>query len=148
MSKFIQIRPNYSSEIGVENMKFGATAAILVVGMVFLAGLASAVKPADVTTDKETYVVGEEVTIYITNNGNQPYTIRGGFYVTDTQGNAVCDPYRAIVWILILPGGTVTYHWNQTYANSEFGADGEQVSAGTYVIRQYTTPRTATITIG
>jgi len=147
MSKFIQIRPNYSSEIGVENMKFGATAAILVVGMVFLAGLASAVKPADVTTDKETYVVGEEVTIYITNNGNQPYTIRGGYYVTTSNGEPVCDPYRAIIWIAILPGGTVTYHWNQTYANSIFGSDGEQVSTGEYIIRQYTTPKTATIWI-
>ncbi len=129
-------------------MKYGAIAAMLVVGMMVFAGLASAAKPADVTTDKETYVVGEEVTIYITNNGPQEYKILGGYYVTTQNGEPVCDPYRAIVWILILPGGTVTYHWNQTYANSAFGADGEQVAPGKYVVRQYTTPKTATIYIG
>ncbi len=128
-------------------MKFGAMAAVLVVGMMVFAGLAGASRHADVTTDKETYDVGEDVTIYITNNGAEPYTIRGGYYVTTQKGEPVCDPYRAIVWIAILPGGTVTYHWNQTYANSAFGADGEQVAPGKYVVRQYTTPMTATIWI-
>lgn len=126
-------------------MKYQAIFAVLAVGIVVFAGLASAAKPADVTTDKETYAVGEDVTIYITNNGNQDYLILGGYYVTTPSGEPVCDPYRAIVWILILPGGTVTYHWNQTYANSAFGADGEQVAPGEYVVRQYTTPKTATI---
>jgi len=32
-------------------------------------------------------------------------------------------------------------------ANSIFGADGEQVAPGKYVVRQYTTPKTATIWI-
>jgi len=127
-------------------MKYGTIAAILVVGMVIFAGLASA-KPADVTTDKTMYEIGEDVTIYITNNWKDPVTIRSGFYVTDTNNNPIHDPFRAIVWITILPGGVVTYHWNQTFANSQFGADGEQVPAGTYVIRQYSTQKTATIVI-
>lgn len=128
-------------------MKHKMIIAMIVASTVLFAGLASATKPADVTTDKSTYTIGEDVTIYITNNGQEPYTIRGGYYVTTINGEPVCDPYRAITWIAILPGGTVTYHWNQTYANSLFGADGEQVAPGLYVIRQYTTPKTATITI-
>ncbi|HAX95908.1 MAG TPA: hypothetical protein DCY35_05225 [Prolixibacteraceae bacterium] len=128
-------------------MKHGLIITMVVASMVIFAGLASATRPADVTTDKSTYIIGEDVTIYITNNGNDPYTIRGGYYVTTINGEPVCDPYRAIIWITILPGGTVTYHWNQTYANSIFGADGEQVTPGKYVVRQYTTPKTATIWI-
>ena len=128
-------------------MKYGMIMTLMVASIIFSAGLACATKPADVTTDKLTYTIGEDITIYITNNGPQPYKILGGYYVTTVSGEPVCDPYRAIIWILILPGGTVTYHWNQTYANSIFGADGVQVTPGKYVVRQYTTPKTATIWI-
>ncbi len=120
---------------------------ILVVAMVCFAGFADAARPAVVTTDKASYESGEIVTVYVSNEGNQPVTIRGGFYVTTPKNEPVYDPYWAIIYITILPGGVVTYHWNQTFANSAFGADGQPVPTGEYVVRQFSTSSHARITI-
>jgi len=128
-------------------MKKGMLMVAVLVGLIVLAGLADAAKPAIVTTDKAIYALGETVTIYVSNEGNQPVTIRGGFYVTDPKSNPIYDPYWAIVYITILPGGVVTYHWNKTFANSAFGADGQPVPSGEYVVRQFSTSSHARITI-
>ena len=128
-------------------MKKGMMMVAILAGFIVLAGLADATKPVVITTDKASNILGETVTIYVTNEGNQPVTIRGGFYVTDPKSNPIYDPYWAIVYITILPGGVVTYHWNQTFANSAFGADGQPVPAGDYIVRQFTTSSHARITI-
>lgn len=129
-------------------MKRGMIMVAMLAGLIVFAGLADAARPAVVTTDKASYASGEIVTVYISNEGNQPVTIRGGFYVTTPQKDPVYDPYWAIVYITILPGGVVTYHWNQTYANSVFGADGQPVPTGDYVVRQFSTSSYTRITIG
>jgi hypothetical protein len=128
-------------------MKKGMIMVAMLAGLIVFAGLADAAKPATVTTDKASYALGEIVTVYVSNDGNQDVTIRGGFYVTTQNGEPVYDPYWAIIYITILPGGVVTYHWNQTFANSAFGADGQPVSSGNFVVRQFSTTSHARITI-
>lgn len=109
--------------------------------------IAQKTPPLLITTDKTEYTIGEPVTIYVSNVGNIPKTIRNGFYVTTKVNKPVFDPFWAILWINILPGYAIDYEWDQTYANSPFGEYGEQVSPGIYYLKQFDTPRYTEITI-
>ena len=109
--------------------------------------IAKITPPLLISTDDTEYTSGETVTIYISNVGKIPKTIRSGFYVTTENNQPVYDPFWAIIWICILPGYSIDYVWDQTYANSPYGDYGEQVTPGTYYVKQFDTPRYAEITI-
>lgn len=107
--------------------------ALFLVAMLLASGTVQAEPPLDVTTDKEYYDLDETVTVYLENNWSDYITTRFGFWISDCDNNPVYDPYWALKWIAVPPGGALDYTWDQTYANSELGEYGAPVPAGCYV---------------
>ena len=108
--------------------------AILLATLLFGAGIASGSPGLKVYTDKRIYNAGEEVQISMVNEWNDNIVTGYGFHVTTPSGEIVYDAFWIEIAILVPPGGSIEYTWDQTYQMSPLGDDGAQVASGHYVI--------------
>ena len=70
---------------------------ISIIALLITAGLIQAGRPIVLSTDKDVYETGETVTLFVSNEGKKPITIRSGFYVTTADKHiAVFDPFWAV----------------------------------------------------
>jgi len=105
-----------------------------VIGFIFQPQLAKAEKHGlSLETDKNVYALGENITIILTNNGNETVDI-GGYpaweILTHPESEHVCPVvYATLLWVLD-PRENDTILWNQyNLLNSTF------VEPGTYVLK-------------
>jgi hypothetical protein len=115
-------------------MKKTAITAVFMVAFLTVAGFAVATPGLTVETDKNVYSVGEDVQISLANNWNDYIGTGLGYYVTTPNGEIVWMTAWAQIMIMVPPGGSLDYVWDQTYQTSELGDDFEQVAPGNYVI--------------
>jgi hypothetical protein len=107
---------------------------ITVIGLIFQPQLAKAEKHGlSLETDKNVYALGENITIILTNNGNETVEI-GGYpaweILNHPEGEHVCPViYASLLWKLD-PGEDNSFVWNQyNWLNLTF------VEPGTYVAK-------------
>jgi PKD repeat protein len=102
--------------------------------------------PLEVSTDKYYYELGEEISITLSNVGNEtigfpwyPYD----FYIVDSVGQVVVDTRlcwpRLTLFVKIYPGSSIPEEWGQAYdicdaSNNPIPPSGNQVPQGTYRI--------------
>lgn len=107
-------------------MKAMATIAIFA-ALIMLAGAAGACSAATVSTDKETYQMGESITITVTNNCRGPLALNG-YWVESEKGERVYTQPVPLYNPPLRPGESATYVWDQR------DSKGNGVSAGIYTI--------------
>ena len=111
------------------NMKGRGIIALGIIAMVIMTtGIASAEKGLTLTTDKSAYNIGEQVTITVTNNGDEFITIPNGYVVVDDNGKEIYHPNAVFYMAPLAPGETFDYTWNQICD------DGSQALIGDYTI--------------
>jgi hypothetical protein len=107
---------------------------ITVIGFIFQPQLAKAEKHGlSLETDKNVYALGENITIILTNNGNETVDI-GGYpaweILIHPEGEHVCPVIYAFLRWELSPGENDTFVWDQyNLLNFTF------VEPGTYVLK-------------
>ena len=82
---------------------------LIVITILTLVFIRFETKPVWIQTDKEQYLIGEEVIIYFTNNSNK--TIEKGYWGIE----GVCDAVRGRILMLLDPGESFSWTWDQAY---------------------------------
>jgi hypothetical protein len=81
----------------------------------------------EVSTDSQTYTVGEDVQIIMTNVGTEN-VICPGYWIEDANGVVIYTPNTVLYMRPIAPGESITFIWNQ------MDDAGNQVATGTYLV--------------
>jgi len=110
----------------------------IVVALLVFSGAAQAAPHLKVDTDKKSYAIGEDVVITATNGWNDDIVTGYGYTITTPNGEVVWDGIFIEIAVLLHPGVSLEYTWDQTYLNSPLGTDYEQVEAGHYVAHDRT----------
>lgn len=113
-------------------MKGRAIIALGIIAMfIMTSGIASAQKGLTLTTDKSSYNLGEQVTITVTNNGDETVTIPNGYVILNEAGEEIYRPNVLCYMPPLAPGETYVYVWDQICD------DGKSAIAGDYTIDTY-----------
>ena len=92
--------------------------------------------PIVLTTEKDVYVLGESITITLTNQGTEPVTVPGGYSVFNEEGEQIYTENTLAYPITLRSGESLEYIWNQVTDS------GDSVAEGVYTlsaVRQHTT---------
>lgn len=111
---------------------------MLLAVLLLAAGTAQAAPHLKVDTDKKAYHTGEGVEITATNEWSDYISTGYGYTITTPNGEIVWNGIFIEILVLVPPGGSLEYTWDQTYLYSNQGDDGEQVAPGQYVVHDRT----------